>query len=52
MRSGGGSREKRVAGKHAHAPQYPWILKQRFATFGKVIMVADNKQEDVKIDSQ
>ena len=28
---------------------YAWILKQRFATFGTVISVADNKQDDVEI---
>jgi len=29
---------------------YPWILKQRFPTFGTVISVADNEQDDVKMD--
>ena len=30
---------------------YPNILKQRFPTFGTVITVADNEQDDVEIDS-
>ena len=25
----------------------PWILKQRFPTFGTVVSVADNEQDDV-----
>ena len=29
---------------------YPWILKQRFPTFGTVISVADNGQDDVEMD--
>jgi len=29
---------------------YPWILKQRFPTFGTVISVADNEQDDVEMD--
>jgi len=29
---------------------FPWILKQRFQTFGTVISVADNKQDDVEMD--
>ena len=28
----------------------PWILKQRFPTFGTVISVADNEQDDVEMD--
>jgi len=31
--------------------KYPRILKQRFPTFGTVITVADNEQEDVETDS-
>jgi len=31
--------------------KYPNILKQIFPTFGTVITVADNKQDDVEIDS-
>jgi len=31
--------------------KYPNILKQRFPTFGTVITVADNEQDDVEIDS-
>jgi len=30
---------------------YPWILKQRFPTFGTVISVSDNEQDDVEMDS-
>ena len=29
---------------------YPWILKQRFPTFGTVISVADDEQDDVDWD--
>jgi len=29
---------------------YPWILKQRFPTFGTVLSVADNEQDDVEMD--
>jgi len=31
---------------------YPWILrlKQRFPTFGTVIYVANNEQDDVEMD--
>jgi len=29
---------------------YPWILKQRFPSFGTVISIADNEQEDVEMD--
>jgi len=29
---------------------YSWILKQRFPTFGTVISVADNEQDDVEMD--
>jgi len=29
---------------------YPWILKQRFPTFGTVISVAYNEQDDVEMD--
>ena len=29
---------------------YPWILKQRFPTFGTVISVADNEQDHVEMD--
>jgi len=29
---------------------YPWILKQRFSTFGTVNSVADNEQDDVEMD--
>jgi len=28
----------------------PWILKQRFPTFGTVISVADNEQDGVEMD--
>jgi len=31
--------------------KYPNILKQRFPTFGTVITVTDNEQDDVEIDS-
>ena len=31
--------------------KYPKILKQIFTTFGAVITVADNEQDDVEIDS-
>jgi hypothetical protein len=31
--------------------KYPNILKQRFPTFGTVITVAANEQDDVEIDS-
>ena len=31
-------------------PTYPWILKQRFPTFGTVISVADNDQDDAEMD--
>ena len=30
---------------------YSWILKQRIPTFGTVVSVADNDQDDVEIDS-
>jgi len=29
---------------------YPWILKHRFPTFGTVISVSDNEQDDVEMD--
>jgi len=29
---------------------YPWNLKQRFPTFGTVISVADDEQDDVKME--
>jgi len=31
--------------------KYPNILKQRFPTFGTVITVADNEQDEIEIDS-
>jgi len=31
--------------------KYPNILKQRFPTFGTVITVADNEEDNVEIDS-
>jgi len=31
-------------------PTYPWILKQRIPTFGTVISVTDNDQDDAEMD--
>jgi len=29
---------------------YPWILRQRFPTFGTIISVADNEPDNVEMD--
>jgi len=30
--------------------KYPWILKQRFPTYGTVVSVADSEQDDIEMD--